>query len=80
MPRTASAFAATQAAWRFYANERVSLPTLHEPLLERGREAVAQACRPGTVRRRRRLRGGRQPERSRNGGGDLAQRRINALT
>jgi hypothetical protein len=43
-PSTATAFAQTQAAWRFLNNERVSLPALAEPLLEQGRTAAAQTC------------------------------------
>ncbi len=38
LPRTNKAFAATQAAWRFFANERVSLPLLAEPIIARARE------------------------------------------
>ena len=34
-------FTATQAAWRFFANERVSLPALAEPIIEYGREVSA---------------------------------------
>jgi Transposase DDE domain len=37
LPSTATAFAATQAAWRFLNNERVTLPVLVEPLREVGR-------------------------------------------
>jgi hypothetical protein len=37
---TASAFAAAQAAWRFYNNERITLPSLVEPL-----HAAAQQAR-----------------------------------
>ena len=40
LPSTASAFAATQAAWRFFANERVSLPALAQPLRQAARDAV----------------------------------------
>lgn len=36
LPSAGSAFAATQAAWRFLNNERVSLPALVEPLREAG--------------------------------------------
>ena len=32
LPGTATAFAATQAAWRFFNNERLSLPALAQPL------------------------------------------------
>lgn len=36
--------AAAQAASRFYDNERVSLPALSVPLLERARQAVEKSC------------------------------------
>ena len=45
LPGTHRAFASTQAAWRFYANERVSLPDLAAPLLASGRALVAGECR-----------------------------------
>lgn len=38
------AFAATQAAWRFFANPRTTLPQLAQPLREAARSAVPQAC------------------------------------
>jgi hypothetical protein len=44
LPAEEDAFAATQAAWRFYKNERLSLPTLAEPLVICGRSAVSEAC------------------------------------
>jgi hypothetical protein len=37
LPRAGPAFAATQAAWRFLNNERVTLPALVEPLRDVGR-------------------------------------------
>jgi hypothetical protein len=40
----AEGFATTQAAWRFYGNERVGLPALAGPLVEHARRAVAEAC------------------------------------
>ena len=40
----AKAFASTQAAWRFYQNERVTLPQLARPLLAAGRKAVSEQC------------------------------------
>lgn len=40
LPGIASSFASTQAAWRFYRNERVSLPALAQPLIEEGRSAL----------------------------------------
>ena len=43
LPGTAQAFASTQAAWRFYANEAVRLPALATPLAEAGRRAVARS-------------------------------------
>jgi hypothetical protein len=44
LPETSGSFAAAQAAWRFYANPRVSLPELMEPLLTEVRAASASAC------------------------------------
>jgi hypothetical protein len=41
LPSTASAFAATQAAWRFLNNPRVTLPALVAPLRALGRERAA---------------------------------------
>jgi hypothetical protein len=41
LPSTASAMAATQAAYRFYHNPRIRLPALMEPLLAVGRQALA---------------------------------------
>jgi hypothetical protein len=40
----AGGFAAAQAAWRFYGNERVELPELCQPLLSHARAATAQCC------------------------------------
>src|SRR5215469_11331332 len=45
LPAEESAFAATQAAWRFWRNPRITLPQLAQPLLSQAREAVAQDCR-----------------------------------
>lgn len=42
LPGTASSFASTQAAWRFYKNPTVTLPTLAQPLLSHARAALAQ--------------------------------------
>lgn len=39
LPHTGQPFAAAQAAWRFFANERVTLPVLAEPILAHAREA-----------------------------------------
>jgi hypothetical protein len=41
LPGMANSFASTQAAWRFYQNESVSLPALAQPLVEAGRRSVA---------------------------------------
>ena len=41
LPGTAKAFASTQAAWRFYRNENVSLAALAQPLIAHGRAALA---------------------------------------
>lgn len=46
MPSTRSAFAATQAAWRFHANERVKLSALIEPLRAVGRRRVEASTAP----------------------------------
>ena len=43
LPRLTAAFASTQAAWRFFANGRVSLPALAQPLHEAGRRALADS-------------------------------------
>ncbi len=44
LPTTAKAFASTQAAWRFFHNERVTLPRLARPLLVAARDGVAEQC------------------------------------
>lgn len=44
LPSDSDAFAATQAAWRFYKNRRLSLPALAEPLLTCAKKAVRTAC------------------------------------
>ena len=44
LPDKASSFASTQAAWRFYANESVTLPVLQEPLTEAAHVGVRQWC------------------------------------
>ena len=49
LPGTAQAFASTQAAWRFYANPRVTLPQLAQPLIEAARGAVEQDHRPSAL-------------------------------
>lgn len=40
LPRLTTAFASTQAAWRFFANDAVSLPALAGPLQTAGRRAL----------------------------------------
>jgi hypothetical protein len=44
LPDGGSAFAAAQAAWRFYENPRVGLRALAAPLIAEGRRAVDQDC------------------------------------
>lgn len=44
LPGTSAAFASTQAAWRFYGNDEVSLTQLAQPLLEHARQGVAESC------------------------------------
>ena len=44
LPTTAQPFAAAQAAWRFYANPRVTLPQLAQPLIDAARVAVPDVC------------------------------------
>ena len=43
-PALASSFAATQAAWRFFANDDTTLPVLAGPLLDCARAAIPGAC------------------------------------
>jgi hypothetical protein len=43
-PTLAKGFATTQAAWRFYSNEQVDLPTLCSPLIEHVRTSVSECC------------------------------------
>lgn len=45
LPRVTEAFASTQAAWRFYANPRVSAPQLVAPLVEQARCRLPQVSR-----------------------------------
>ena len=49
LPETASAWAATQGAWRFYHNPRVSLPELAGPLLSQAVAACAAECKEYTL-------------------------------
>ena len=44
LPAVGNSFAATQAAWRFFSNSRVSLPALAEPLRELGCRAIGQSA------------------------------------
>lgn len=44
LPDTRTAFASTQAAWRFWHNDEVSLKRLIGPLLEEARTGLAEAC------------------------------------
>lgn len=41
---TNTSFASTQAAWRFYKNDKVSLTKLHEPLLLAAHKGIAMQC------------------------------------
>jgi hypothetical protein len=43
LPGVRKAFASTQAAWRFYGNERITLEQLAVPLIDAGREALADS-------------------------------------
>ena len=44
IPNKISSFASTQAAWRFYANEKVSLSMLQNPLIAAAHEGIATHC------------------------------------
>ena len=44
LPAVGSSFAATQAAWRFFSNSRVTLPALAEPLRELGCRMAGQSA------------------------------------
>ena len=44
IPNKISSFASTQAAWRFYANEKVSLSMLQNPLMTAAHEGIATHC------------------------------------
>jgi hypothetical protein len=44
LPGAGKAFASTQGAWRYYANPRVTLKALGEPLLEQARDFLASEC------------------------------------
>jgi hypothetical protein len=46
LPSASTAFAATQAAWRFFNNDRVTLPALIEPLRAAGRDRLASTEMP----------------------------------
>jgi Transposase DDE domain len=46
LPSSASAWASTQAAWRFFNNERVKLSALIEPLRQEGRERSNASSAP----------------------------------
>ena len=43
-PALSSSFAATQAAWRFFANDATTLPVLAGPLCDAARAAIPGAC------------------------------------
>jgi hypothetical protein len=44
LPGKGKAFTSTQGAWRFYANPRVSLSKLGEPLIEEARGLIGSEC------------------------------------
>lgn len=44
LPDRISSFARTQAAWRFFGNESVSLSVLQEPLTAAAHEGIASHC------------------------------------
>lgn len=44
LPNKSSSFASTQAAWRFYNNEAVSLQVLQEPLTAAAHEGIVAHC------------------------------------
>ena len=44
LPDKISSFASTQAAWRFYSNESISLSVLQEPLTAAAHEGIAEHC------------------------------------
>src|SRR5947209_3253393 len=46
LPDRGQALAATQAAWRFHNNDRVTLAALAEPLRAAGRDRVAATTAP----------------------------------
>ncbi|MFO0929311.1 MAG: IS4 family transposase [Gemmataceae bacterium] len=46
LPSTGTAFAATQAAWRFFHNPRITLPDLAAPLQQAGRDLAAASSSP----------------------------------
>lgn len=49
LPGVEKSFAATQAAWRFFANPRVTLAKLIEPLREVGRQACDESPSPDAL-------------------------------
>jgi len=44
LPNKISSFASTQAAWRFYKNEAISLPLLQEPLTAEAHKSIKAHC------------------------------------
>lgn len=44
LPDARSAFASTQAAWRFYKNDKTDLLTLIEPLIKEAQKGVSEYC------------------------------------
>ena len=50
IPNKISSFASTQAAWRFYANKKVSLSMLQNPLMAAAHEGIATHCTEGVIK------------------------------
>jgi hypothetical protein len=44
LPDKADSFASTQAAWRFYANDAVTLAKLQEPLTAAAHAGIGRHC------------------------------------
>lgn len=45
LPKNITSFASTQAAWRFYKNDSVTLEKLQEPLLQAAHESILSYCK-----------------------------------
>ena len=49
LPKDITSFASTQAAWRFYKNDSVTLEKLQEPLLQAAHESILNYCKDYTL-------------------------------